>query len=112
MGSWGELPWESDAGLDFAWNSLEKTVDAVSATLRQPLLDSATPSDIDRVKVCCDLLLKLRPYWNPFKRRVDVENAIVALARAREILLCWENVEPNTDRMLQELRDLLPQLPP
>jgi hypothetical protein len=106
MGSWGDQPWESDAGLDLAWTLLGDVTKALSIVLAQPLELHATGSEIDRVKVCCDLLLKLYPYWSPLTRRDDVANAVIAMERVIECLAWQEAPEPSSDEILADLKRL------
>ena len=112
MGSWGEMPWESDAGLDLAWDLLDELFKKVSALLTQMPGPSSTASDTDRLKTCCDLVVRLHPYWHRSTQRQDVSNAIGVMERIIPLLLtCEELVEPNNDRILADLRALLVQLP-
>lgn len=107
VGSWGEYPWESDGGLDVGWELLDETVELLARRLEQPLPSMPTSRDIDGVRACCDILVRLRPYVRPVDRRAMIENAVKQL----ELVLAWlaeqDEAAEYERELLASLREML-----
>ena len=64
MGAWGDRPWESDAGSDFGHALLASTwvqVERLCANSEEIW----AARDADQIRVACDILVRLQPYWTP-----------------------------------------------
>lgn len=104
MGSWGECPWESDAGINAASVLMRDLFKQIWIGLSKDVLPGNT-SDVDRAKVYCDLVIRLSPYWrDPSNRQEAVQRAIVVMEQVLSALAAEEIDEPNNEAMLRELR--------
>lgn len=64
MGVWGNLPWDNDYALDFASDSLDSLVQRIRERLTAPRRETDAADQCVAI-ACCDLFVRLAPYWDP-----------------------------------------------
>lgn len=83
MGVWGDLPWDNDYALDFAAEALGSMVQRVRERLAAPRRETDA-ADLCAAVACCDLFVRLAPYWDPDSFEEDFTLAEQVLRGALE----------------------------